>query len=189
MVKNIFESKISDLIHIEKNFLSKKLCEKIINEYDDQDIQREVRDHMPDRKLSRTYVSSREVINRKNSYERKKIDIELVEVLRSSLKIYIQNVWKDFTFNQDQGFCLNKMIKGDGYNEHVDNVPGTSCDWKMTLVYLLNDDFQGGDFTVHKVDQKLQQGDLIMFPSYWMFPHGIKTVTKGSRYSLITWAW
>ena len=110
MVKNIFESKISDLIHIEKNFLSKKLCEKIINEYDDQDIQREVRDHMPDRKLSRTYVSSREVINRKNSYERKKIDIELVEVLRSSLKIYIQNVWKDFTFNQDQGFCLNKMI-------------------------------------------------------------------------------
>jgi len=30
MVKNIFESKISDLIHIEKNFLSKKLCEKIM---------------------------------------------------------------------------------------------------------------------------------------------------------------
>jgi len=64
-------------------------------------------------------------------------------------------------------------------------------DWntKCAINYLLNDDFQGGDFTVHKVDQKLKQGDLIMFPSYWMFPHGIKTVTKGSRYSLITWAW
>ena len=34
---------------------------------------------------------------------------------------------------------------------------------------------------------KLDKGDAIMFPSNFMYPHEIMPVTKGTRYSAITW--
>jgi len=28
-----------------------------------------------------------------------------------------------------------------------------------------------------------------MFPSLFLFPHGVKEATKGKRYSAVSWAW
>jgi len=167
MTKNIFKTKISDLIYVKRNYLDKKLCNKIIKEYEPGD---------------KTYISSREIINRRNSFQRKEIDMQLSKIIQSSMKIYLRDIWEDITFSQTQGFCLNKMNKGDRNIE-------TNYNWKTILIYLLNDDFQGGNFCVQGVDQKLKQGDLIMFPSCWMFPYEVKKITKGSRYNLITGTW
>ena len=34
---------------------------------------------------------------------------------------------------------------------------------------------------------KLEKGDALMFPSNFMYPHEVMPVTKGTRYSIITW--
>jgi len=34
---------------------------------------------------------------------------------------------------------------------------------------------------------KPKKGSVIIFPSNFMFPHYVKKVTKGERYSIITW--
>jgi predicted 2-oxoglutarate/Fe(II)-dependent dioxygenase YbiX len=34
---------------------------------------------------------------------------------------------------------------------------------------------------------KFKQGDLIIFPSIFLYPHRVEPVTKGVRYSFISW--
>ena len=57
---------------------------------------------------------------------------------------------------------------------------------KLSMSIILNDDFEGGDFEIHGEDiPKLPKGSIIVFPSF--MDHRVTPVTKGTRYSLITW--
>ena len=60
----------------------------------------------------------------------------------------------------------------------------------FTIIGLLNDDYEGGNLVMFG-DKKIntKKGDLIVFPSLFLFPHEVKPITKGIRYSYITWLW
>lgn len=59
----------------------------------------------------------------------------------------------------------------------------------LTAIGLLNDDFEGGNFVMFQDDIiELRQGDVLIFPSNFLFPHKVEPVTKGIRYSLVSWA-
>jgi hypothetical protein len=60
----------------------------------------------------------------------------------------------------------------------------------MSALGLLNDDYEGGDFLMFE-DEKinLRKGDIIIFPSNFLYPHSVKPVTSGVRYSFVSWAW
>ena len=60
----------------------------------------------------------------------------------------------------------------------------------LSVVGLLNDDFEGGDFYMfddYKVE--LKTGDVLIFPSTFMYIHQVTPVTKGTRYSWVSWVW
>lgn len=60
----------------------------------------------------------------------------------------------------------------------------------LTLLGCLNEDYEGGDlimFTDTKVDFKT--GDLLIFPSNFLYPHEVTKITKGTRYSFVSWSW
>ena len=60
----------------------------------------------------------------------------------------------------------------------------------LSVLGVLNDDYEGGEFIFfddYKVDFK--QGDIVIFPSNFMYPHRVEPVTKGTRYSYISWVW
>ena len=57
---------------------------------------------------------------------------------------------------------------------------------KLSMSIILNDDFEGGDFEIYGEDTpELPKGSVIVFPSF--IQHRVASVTKGTRYSLITW--
>jgi|TARA_R110000824_G_scaffold97989_4_gene233885 predicted 2-oxoglutarate/Fe(II)-dependent dioxygenase YbiX len=58
----------------------------------------------------------------------------------------------------------------------------------LSMLGILNNDYEGGEFLVRDKQFKLKQGDMIIFPSCFMYPHEVKEVTKGIRYSFISWA-
>ena len=60
----------------------------------------------------------------------------------------------------------------------------------LSVVGLLNDDFEGGEFIMFE-DEKisLKQGDILIFPSTFMYPHKVTQITKGVRYSFVSWVW
>jgi len=60
----------------------------------------------------------------------------------------------------------------------------------LSVVGQLNEDFEGGEFVMwgDKVIE-FESGDLIIFPSNFVYPHRVEPVTKGSRYSYVSWAY
>jgi hypothetical protein len=90
---------------------------------------------------------------------------------------------------------FNKYEVGTNMKPHCDHIH-TLFDGErkgvpiLTVLGLLNDDFEGGDFLL--IDDKklnLDAGDIVIFPSNFMYPHSVTTITKGTRYSFVCWAW
>lgn len=59
----------------------------------------------------------------------------------------------------------------------------------LSVVGLLNDDFDGGEFILFEnCDIQLKKGDILVFPSTFLYPHRVERIKKGTRYSFVTWA-
>ena len=80
-----------------------------------------------------------------------------------------------------------KYEPGGHYVWHTDSC--ISANRALSAIYFVNDDYEGGEF--YLIDEKtdLSKGDIIIFPSNFMYPHKVEPVTKGIRYSYISWIW
>ena len=58
---------------------------------------------------------------------------------------------------------------------------------QVTVLLFINDDYEGGEFIVADTTYETKAGSGIIFPSNFMFPHEVKPVTKGERWSLVSW--
>lgn len=79
---------------------------------------------------------------------------------------------------------------GHHYTWHTDTftLAGQDIDRKISVICLLNDEFEGGDFEVRLYsDYKapLTKGAIIAFPS--ILEHRVTPVTSGIRYSATMW--
>lgn len=90
---------------------------------------------------------------------------------------------------------------GGHYCPHIDGeslwqTPDGELIWKksterdLSMVFYLNDDFEGGDFIFPdlKVRVRPEPGMLVCFPSNHHYKHGVEPVTRGKRYSIVCWA-
>jgi predicted 2-oxoglutarate/Fe(II)-dependent dioxygenase YbiX len=64
-----------------------------------------------------------------------------------------------------------------------------SLDRDLSVVYFLNDDFEGGELVFPGLDLaiKPEAGALVCFPADHNYIHGVNPVTSGHRYTLVTW--
>tara|TARA_R110002073_G_scaffold176664_3_gene334414 strand:+ start:183 stop:776 length:594 start_codon:yes stop_codon:yes gene_type:complete len=85
-----------------------------------------------------------------------------------------------------------KYNVGGHYEFHVDHskmIPRT-----LSFIYLINDDYEGGELIFATPDFKndltieKKKNTLIVWPSNFMYPHMVKPVTKGTRFSVVGWA-
>ena len=87
---------------------------------------------------------------------------------------------------------LNKYEVNQNMKTHVDHIHSI-FDGKdkgvpiLSLVGLINDDFEGGEFYINNEEVKFNKGDIMIFPSNFMYSHGVKPITKGERYSYVSW--
>lgn len=99
-----------------------------------------------------------------------------------------------FKPTKDYGYNCLRYYPGGKYEFHTDQ----HCDEnrEITMIIQLNDDYEGGQL-VHANSvyllgdddsfHNLTAGDICIFPSNFMYPHAIKPVTSGVRYSIVTW--
>jgi predicted 2-oxoglutarate/Fe(II)-dependent dioxygenase YbiX len=82
------------------------------------------------------------------------------------------------------------------YGYHIDfmhdSIPQSEYDYmtrKLSFSILLNDDYNGGEFeflfSEKSLQHKLEKGDMLLFPSFFM--HRVAPVTEGVRKSLVSW--
>jgi predicted 2-oxoglutarate/Fe(II)-dependent dioxygenase YbiX len=60
----------------------------------------------------------------------------------------------------------------------------------LSILGSLNDDYEGGELVFWESEAiHLKAGSIMIFPSNFMYPHKVMPVTKGTRYSYVSWAW
>ena len=100
-----------------------------------------------------------------------------------------------FSIHLAHPFRINRYNVGSIMSKHYDHIFslfGDAEDLKgipiLTILHTFNDDYEGGDFVMFE-DTKIELGvgDTIIFPSNFMYPHRVEEVTKGIRYSAVSW--
>jgi len=88
-------------------------------------------------------------------------------------------------------FRINKYGVNGFMSSHIDNIHhshGQKYGYPQVSVLLfLNDDYEGGEIIVADNEYHPTVGSALIFPSNFMFPHEVKPVTKGERWSVISW--
>lgn len=60
----------------------------------------------------------------------------------------------------------------------------------LTVLGVLNEDYEGGEFVLFdNLVIPFKTGDIVVFPSNFLYPHAVQPVTKGTRYSYVSWSW
>tara|TARA_R110000868_G_scaffold56919_4_gene176279 strand:- start:233 stop:1372 length:1140 start_codon:yes stop_codon:yes gene_type:complete len=167
-----------------RNGISKAFCSKLIEEYSKPETAKEPPN------LGRSILEPTIDLNVRNV---QRVLLPQDAGIGSTLTAYglntNYNIWKYDVNHSNQTEFL--IYDSDGkYETHNDTFHTHSSPIrKLTVLAFLNDDFEGGKFYLQNEYQKMyppqKAGTLIVFPSY--MPHGVEPVTKGIRYSVVTW--
>jgi len=77
------------------------------------------------------------------------------------------------------------------FEQHVDHYFGSYR--TLTFILNLNEKYEGGDFIFYdQKDKEIKRvpcktGTVIFFPSNFLYPHCVKPIKKGTRYSIVGW--
>jgi|TARA_R110002020_G_scaffold219622_2_gene427518 predicted 2-oxoglutarate/Fe(II)-dependent dioxygenase YbiX len=146
--------------------------------------------------------------DKKRSRPEKELDVvnateEQFKLLGKYLVIALQNYRKKYSTEKNpldsawaQSISLtrfNRYKVGTNMRSHYDHIQSL-FDGKLkgipilSFVGLLNNNYKGGAFMCREKEIKLRRGDILLFPSNFMYPHKVKKITKGIRYSFVCWA-
>ena len=193
------DTKLEECIYVAEKVIPPDLCDAIV-----QDIEtREWEKHEWYNNVQDSF----------HSKETKELDVqpitpELQKVLGRYVveagRIYDQNYSYPFEDQPDRSgqfmeqfspVRFNRYSPGQIMRQHHDHIHSI-FDGKLkgvpvlTFILNFNDDYEGADlFFWEDSVFKLGKGDIIMFPSNWLFPHGVTEAKKGIRYSGSVWGW
>jgi hypothetical protein len=168
--------------YIVRDAVTPAFCDKLIQEYSKSEVE----------KLPPTIGGGEGSIN---------LDIRNVQRLQlplyagigatlTAIGLNVNNdIWKYTITHSNQSEFLMYDVKGK-YETHVDTFHQHSNETrKLTILVFLNDDFEGGRFYIQNSHNRTypeqKKGTVLIFPSF--MPHGVEPITKGVRYSIVTW--
>jgi predicted 2-oxoglutarate/Fe(II)-dependent dioxygenase YbiX len=186
-----------DYVKHNKQFLDSKICDSTVNQLN---------------KLKKSYWQDHlfsHPLTRKT--EKKSGDQELSflysnevstkEILMKEIWNSLSNYMNDLKFKWFDGWNgyselrFNRYLKNTKMAEHCDHIDSLFEGTKrgipiLSVLGMLNDDYKGGEFIMFEDHEiKLKKGDLLIFPSIFLYPHKVEPVKKGIRYSFISWVW
>ena len=189
---------IEHYFHHKKNFLDEKFCENSIDELDKNEWDKHNFESSGGVLTKPSGNNELEIIYDENfSFNVGEINNFIVQNLHSAILEYIESYNFDW-FNGWEGYSpirFNRYSSGQTMKNHCDHIH-SMFDGKrkgipiLSIIGILNDDYEGGElimFEDKKIDTK--KGDLLIFPSNFLYPHKVTPVTKGVRYSYVSWVW
>ena len=186
-------NQIEDYIII-KNTISKEICQSLIDENNKKEWQKHTWNNYTTGENSSESTKELDVMPCTKEQQDK-----ITPYLIKALEAY--QVKHSVPGDKTQGPWLtkfspirfNKYEVGTMMREHYDHIHSI-FDGKMkgvpivSIVANLNTDYEGSEFCCRGKEIKLKTGDILLFPSNFMYPHEVKEATKGTRYSFVSWA-
>ena len=181
---------INDYIVVFEDVITDALCNAILEEFNtEEEWQKTVvgTGRVDDKiRTAETVVISYPHVIEKNSKVRQKLDKYVFASAGLAIKKY-NEIFSLACIEEDSGYELLRYKEGQFYTKHTDSFKARPR--AVSCSFMLNDDYEGGEFAFFNQEKiiKASKGSAIMFPSNFMYPHEIMPVTKGTRYSIITW--
>ena len=109
---------------------------------------------------------------------------ELTDFGLSKCVKHYENIW-NIGIAYKEAFNFVKYFPGEYFKVHTDHGPFYTC--TLSAVIYLNDDYEGGelDFTRHDITLKPDAGDIVLFPSNFVYEHSSLNVTSGTKYAVV----
>jgi predicted 2-oxoglutarate/Fe(II)-dependent dioxygenase YbiX len=188
-------TQLKDLIHVERGIIPPNLCDYLVDAIE----KNEWRPHSWYNAVQGTFGSE----------ETMELDVQNITAEHQSLltpfmiqagaaynaKYHFECERTMQIMNKFSAIRFNRYSPGQIMRQHHDHIASLfSGDEKgipvLSFILNLNDDYEGADLYFWE-DYKvpLGKGDIIMFPSLFLFPHGVTEATRGRRYSAVSWAW
>lgn len=201
MIEEKFSGSLSETlktyVFVAKNIIPKNLCEKLIlkeKNIDNSWTKHEWTRYDDTKKGLTSFTSNK----KEDSFIVKNIlNQELNSCVEKSIELYLQ-VYNlpgpPKMVNNFSPLRINRYLVGTQMTQHFDHIFSV-FDGKrkgipiLSLVGLLNDDFEGGHFHFYGSVVPLEAGDILIFPSCFLYPHGVTEVTKGERWSFVSWCY
>lgn len=185
---------LQDYVKVYRNFVDKDFCQNIV----DVVSQSEWTQHQfynPTKNIVHSYDDDLFTYSDNSDNSQK-----LNELIWHCISRYILEDFKDFKgwFSGWTGHSLvryNKYTPNTCMHLHCDHIhslfdgaiKGVPI---LSVLGSLNNDYEGGELIMFG-DKKIElnAGDIMVFPSNFMYPHEVKKVTSGIRYSYVSWVW
>jgi len=173
------------VVHRE-NFLSLSQCQKLMRyletgEATDSELAGNYKDNLVNKEVR----NNKEVIINNE---------ELNNKLKMVFELSNQSIWK-YKIQELEKVRILKYENGGKYKWHTDCGAKETSTRKLTAIVQLSDEtkYEGGNLEFGITDKSGKnnytaprtQGSVIIFPSF--LSHRVTPITKGRRYSLITW--
>ena len=178
---------VTDYIYYYPNALDSKICNNIINHYDTNAKWKQSSFSTHNKNTGTSKVVMDEYwIPEEGSY-----DQDLQKAF-SKIGDDYANTMDHLRFGAYTMFRLNRYSGGGFMKQHIDSIHhshGQQYGYPhCTSLIFLNDNYDGGEFVLcgNKSIEK-KQGSGIVFPSNFMYPHEVKEVSNGTRFSVMTW--
>lgn len=84
-------------------------------------------------------------------------------------------------------WLLLKYDKGHYFKSHCDRDVNYNRD--ISVVVFANDNYSGGELVFDKINVTVKpvRGQIVIFPSFFLFSHEVKPILEGTKYSLVNW--
>lgn len=185
---------LKDYVKIYEDFIDESTCEVIRNQLDAANWET----HSFYNAAQDKFISFEKELSVTNLDSKESKDLQ--NKMWFSIDKYIRS---DFAFMGDwfSGWNGYSQVRYNRYNTgtqmklHCDHIHSMFDGNRkgipvLSILGALNDDYEGGEL-VFWGDQtiELKAGSLMIFPSNFMYPHKVVEVTKGTRYSYVSWVW
>ena len=188
----IMERNIESYLKVYK-VLSKKDCIKTVNALEEKE--KEFQTHQFYNSSDNTFHSYEHELSVAYS------QIETKDLIMKEIWNTLQQYQKNFKFKWYNSWNGYSEVRFNRYR--TDTQMALHCDHihsmfdgqrkgipTLSILGSLNNDYKGGElvFWNDKVVE-LKAGEIMIFPSNFLYPHEVKLVTEGTRYSFVSWAW
>ena len=192
---NKHDTQLHDFIHVEKNIIPANICEYLIEEIE----KNEWTSHTWYNNVSGTSSSEETMeldVQNANSEHQQLLTPFIIKAAAAYGEIYSFNCERTSQImNKSSGIRFNRYAPGQIMRQHHDHIHSLFDGSEkgipvVSFIINLNDDYEGADlFFWDDYVVPLGKGDIVMFPSLFLFPHGVKEATEGKRYSAVCWTW
>ena len=112
--------------------------------------------------------------------------------LNKKEKITWYDGWNGYTFPKFMEY--GKGTSMNTHCDHIQNIFAANGQARgiptLSIITALNNSYSGGEIIMcEKYKYRLNTGETLIFPSNFLYPHSIKKITKGTRYSMVSWVY